>query len=117
MSKFNEFYNKVSSDPTLGAAYAKVIEEQKIPAGTEFKDFTDENLTALLPIAKQAGLDFTLEEVKTYLAGGELSDDELEAVAGGSKGANSNTAGDNGTQVHCTGVGGGTVYVDVPIGT
>jgi predicted ribosomally synthesized peptide with nif11-like leader len=43
----------------------------------------------LLPIAKEAGFDFTLDEFKEYAqennqsAAGRLSDDELAAVAGG----------------------------------
>ncbi|MDR2559924.1 MAG: hypothetical protein LBC86_10365 [Oscillospiraceae bacterium] len=111
MSKFTEFYNHVVSDPKFGAAFAKIIEEQKIPAGTPFENFTDENFTALLPLAKEMGLEFTLAEAKAHFSGSELSDDELEAVAGGSKGANQNTAGDNSTQVHCTAIGGESVQI------
>ena len=41
----------------------------------------------LIPVAKAAGYDFTLEDVKAFEKGmrveGELSENELEAVAGG----------------------------------
>jgi predicted ribosomally synthesized peptide with nif11-like leader len=86
MSKFRQFYDKINSDAEIGAEFKKVLEEQKIPAGTPFTDLNDEQILALIPVGQKAGFEFTLEEIKAYFAkmsNDELSDDELEAVAGG----------------------------------
>ena len=103
MSKFKGFYDKINSDAEIGAEFKKVLEEQKITPGTPFEKFSEENLNALIPLAKKAGFDFTLDEVKAFLKsnaeGGELSDDELEAVAGGKGNSNS------GSGVSCSNAG------------
>jgi len=120
MSKFKEFYDKINSDAEIGAEFKKVLEEQKIAPGTPFEKFNEENLNALIPFAKKAGFDFTLDEVKAFLKsnteGGELSDDELEAVAGGK--GNSNECSSNG--VSCSNAGviclNGGITTDIPIG-
>ena len=86
MNKFKQFYDKINGDAEIGAELKKVLNEHKLPEGTPFADLNDEQLAALIPVAEKAGLKFTLEEVKEYFAkigGGALSDDELEAVAGG----------------------------------
>ena len=55
--------------------------------------FADEFIARAVAAAKQQGLEFTAEEAKTYMASqeaekadGELSDQQLEAVAGGKGG-------------------------------
>jgi len=86
MSKFLEFYNSINTDPAVGAEFKKIAEKYNIPPGASLIDFSDEVLAALIPAAEKAGFEFTLEEVKEYFKrsdGGELSEDELEAIAGG----------------------------------
>lgn len=86
MSKFLEFYNKINGDPVVTEEFKKIAEKYKLPAGVKISDLSNEVLTALIPVAEKAGFEFTVEEVKAYLKKsdeGELSDDELEAVAGG----------------------------------
>lgn len=86
MSKFVEFYQKIQSDEATKTAFIKVAEENGIKAGTSFADLTDAQINALIPVAKGAGFDFTLNELKDYFnekKDGSLSDDELEMVAGG----------------------------------
>ncbi|MDR1705565.1 MAG: Nif11-like leader peptide family RiPP precursor [Clostridiales bacterium] len=88
MSKIADFYSKVVSDTALFEDYKKIVAEQKIPSDTKFEDLSDGNIEALLPLAKKAGFTFTVEEIRAGLPKkqeGELSDDELDAVAGGQK--------------------------------
>jgi hypothetical protein len=86
MSKFTEFYIKLTTEPAVSAEFDKIIKDMKIPDGTPFADLNDEQISALIPLAEKTGFEFTLEEVKAYFAkmgNDELSDSELEAVAGG----------------------------------
>ncbi|MDR2559925.1 MAG: Nif11-like leader peptide family RiPP precursor [Oscillospiraceae bacterium] len=86
MSKFTEFYAKLQSDEAIKSAFIKAAKDNGVKEGTPFTDLSDGQLNALIPAAKDAGFDFTLVELKDYLSkkkAGELSDDELEAVAGG----------------------------------
>ncbi len=98
MSKMAEFYAKVSDDEKLLAKGNKILD------GTEVTEATDAQLLEIGKLAKEAGFDFTLEEVKGYLASGELDlgDESLGDVAGG---------GDTGkhTEMHCDGAGAGLV--------
>jgi predicted ribosomally synthesized peptide with nif11-like leader len=82
MDKMKELYEKVAKDSALQAKFAdimKVAEE----AGLES---TKKKLAAF---AKDAGFDVTLEEVQAFFkelsqkTEGELSDTELDMVAGG----------------------------------
>jgi predicted ribosomally synthesized peptide with nif11-like leader len=73
-----KYYELVAKDPALLESLAE---------GT---NSSDEFLARVVAAAKQQGLEFTVEEAKTYLesagnekADGELSDQQLEAVAGG----------------------------------
>ena len=77
MSKFDEFYTKVMEDDALKAAVIKVLGDKT------FEKASDEQLTKIGEIAKSAGFVFTIEEAKSFLEGGELDDDDLDAVAGG----------------------------------
>ena len=86
MSKFAEFYAKLQSDEATKKAFAAAAKEKGIANGTAFSDLNDAQITALIPVAKGAGFDFTVKELKEYFKKGEdgaLSEDELEMVAGG----------------------------------
>ena len=81
MSKFNDFYAKVMADDALKAEVIKVLGD------STFDKATNDQLVKIGEIAKGAGFEFTAEEAKAHFEGGELDDDELDAVAGGSKGS------------------------------
>ena len=85
MSKFNDFYAKVMADDALKAEVIKVLGD------STFEKATDDQLAKIGEIAKGAGFEFTTAEAKAHFEGGELDDDELDAVAGGSKGDSSVT--------------------------
>ncbi len=75
-----KFFIKAQNDNVIGAELRKVMEDESI---------TDKKQT-IIDLAKKYGFEFTVEDIKNYSAklkeqGDELSDDELEAVAGGSK--------------------------------
>ena len=98
MAKENvaKFYEKLAEDTALAEkinGLDKVFAE-KHEAPAEDADekvvlaFREEAVKAvLLPVAKEAGFDFTIDELKAYeqeqLAALKLSEDELEQVAGG----------------------------------
>ncbi|MGP1406689.1 Nif11-like leader peptide family RiPP precursor [Selenomonas sp.] len=79
MSKMSDFYTKVVSDAGLRAKVDAVL------AGKDIANLTDEELQKIGEIAKEAGFDISLDEAKEYLAAEakELSDEALDAVAGG----------------------------------
>ena len=77
MSKFNDFFAKVMADDALKTEVIKVLGDSK------FENATDEQLAKIGEIAKGAGFEFTAAEAKAHFDGGELDDDELDAVAGG----------------------------------
>jgi predicted ribosomally synthesized peptide with nif11-like leader len=71
------FYEKVKGDQSLQQRIGELAKEK--PAETE---------VIIIKVAAENGFSFTLEEMKAVIAevapeGGELSDAELEAVAGG----------------------------------
>ena len=86
MDKFKQFYAQAMTDDAVRA------EVKKILGKTPVEDATDDQLIKLGELAKTIGLDIALEEAKAYLGNadddeeGELSADELQAVAGGEKG-------------------------------
>jgi hypothetical protein len=89
-----KYYDIVAKDPAL---------LDSLGAGTKS---ADEFIARAIAAAKQQGLEFSAEEAKTYLeaqeadsADGELSDQQLEAVAGGKGGKKS-----------CIKIGGPKVY-------
>jgi hypothetical protein len=76
-----KYYDIVAKDPAL---------LESLGAGTKS---ADEFIARAIAAAKQQGLEFSAEEATTYLeaqdadkADGELSDQQLEAVAGGKGG-------------------------------
>ena len=83
--KIAEFYAKVTDDAALKAKVDKIL------GGNDMTTATDEQLKAIGEVAKENGYNFTLDEVKEFIASGEvqLSDDALDNVAGGvNKGKN-----------------------------
>ena len=76
-----KYYELVAKDPAL---------LESLGEGTKS---ADEFIARAIAAAKQQGLEFTAEEASTYMeaqaaekGGGELSDQQLEAVAGGKGG-------------------------------
>ena len=78
-NKISEFYAKVMADEKLKAKFEKVL------AGKEITEASDDQLKQIGDIAKELGYNFTLEDVKDFIKSGDvqLSDDALDAVAGG----------------------------------
>ena len=82
MEKMKEFYDKVAGDSTLQTKFYEIMANAE-KAGEKA---TDENL---IRFAKEAGYDITLDELKAFFRElaepkqGELSDAELDMVAGG----------------------------------
>ena len=77
MNKFNEFYTKLNEDSNLKKEVSDVLGNDK------FENLSEEKMLRIGEIAQKAGFDFTLDEVMRYFSGGELDDDDLDAVAGG----------------------------------
>ncbi len=86
MDKFQEFYTRAMSDDAVRAEVKKIIGK------TPVEDATDEQILQLGELAKTLGINISLDEAKAYFAAqdadeeGEISADELEAVAGGKGG-------------------------------
>ncbi len=80
MNKFVEFYNHI-----VGDAEARAKMEALMAKGSAMDK--DAYFDAVIAFAKDEGYEFTKEEVTKYFednfSEGELSDDDLEAVAGG----------------------------------
>ena len=82
MDVMKELYNKVSKDAALQEKYTAIIKDAEKAGG----EATRENL---IVFAKEAGYDVTIEEAQEFFKGlveeqkGELSDAELDMVAGG----------------------------------
>ena len=82
MEKIRELIEKTTKDTALQEKFSKIIKE----AATAGEDATKKKL---IDFAKDAGYDITLEEMRIYFKAlnenniGELSDAELNLVAGG----------------------------------
>lgn len=102
MSQALEFLNKVNVDSALKAS---------VKAAVEKAANKEEEVQAVTQIAKNAGFDVSADELKAVveskLQAGELSDDELEKVAGG--GAAGDIAGAAGNVMVTTGAAGAAV--------
>ncbi len=122
MSKENVklFYEALAKDPALqekSKAITKKHEGQKLDQAQLDRIYQQE----LIPLAKGAGYDFTLDELKTYaketgkIGPREVSEEELVAVAGGASCVC--VVGGSGESLGCTciaaGWGGGTKCVCV----
>ena len=94
-SKISEFYGKVMADENLKAKLEKILD------GKDITEATDDQLKQIGDIAKELGYNFTLEDVKDFTKSGDvqLSDDALDAVAGGvNKGTVKCKGDESGTQ-------------------
>ena len=93
--KIAEFYAKVTEDDALKAKLEKIL------AGKDITEATDDQLKEIGEIAKEMGYNFTIDEVKEFIASGDvqLDDDALDNVAGGgNKGVtNCNNSGGGGS--------------------
>lgn len=82
MSQMKELFEKVSKDTTLQAKFSMIMKDTENTG----EETTKEKLIAF---AKDTGYDVTLEEMKEFFKDlsnnmeGELSDAELDMVAGG----------------------------------
>ena len=82
MDKFKQFYAQAMTDDAVRA------EVKTILGRTPVDEATDDQLIKLGELAKTLGLDISVKEAKAYLGNtddeeGEISADELQAVAGG----------------------------------
>ena len=79
MNKVAEFYAEALEN---NDAKAKLVE---ILGATRIDEADDAQLEKVGAVAKELGYDFTIEDAKNYLnpADGEISDDDLDEVAGG----------------------------------
>ena len=94
-NKISEFYAKVMADENLKAKLEKIL------GGKEITEASDDQLKQIGDIAKELGYNFTLEDVKDFIKSGDvqLSDDALDAVAGGvNKGTVKCKGDESGTQ-------------------
>lgn len=86
MSKMQDLYNKVAADNELQAKFTEIIKN----SGASGKEATQVKLIAF---AKEAGFDVSAEEIREFFDDvsknmeGELSDTELDMVAGGKGGS------------------------------
>ena len=92
MAKENvgKFYEKLAEDAALAEKFSELDKDFAEKNGTSADDAAMREKAAeaiVLPLAKAAGLPFTLEELKEYeqeqLQEIQLSEDEMEQVAGG----------------------------------
>ncbi len=88
MSKVTEFYAKALSDEKTKSKLGEIL------AGKSINEADDSQLEKIGELAKELGFEITIDEAKSFLnnSDGELSDDDLEAVAGGTA---SSKTGDN----------------------
>ena len=106
------FYEEVAKN---GALQKKIAAADAAYAG-DAEDKAAAAAAILLPIAKEAGFDFTAEELLGFenaaVSEGEFTEDELEAVAGGAAFCFFIGFGKkkNGKAVNCNIVGFGTGY-------
>ncbi len=92
MAKENvgKFYDKLAQDAALAEKLNEMDKDFAEKNGTSAEDVAMREKAAeaiILPLAQEVGLPFTLDELKEYeqeqLKGLNLSEDELEQVAGG----------------------------------
>ena len=81
MSKVADFYAKVMSSDELQGKLGDILQ------GKNIVDATDDDLKKIGEVAKAAGFDITMEEAKEYIQSDEaaVSDEALDAVAGGNQ--------------------------------
>ena len=91
MSKVADFYGKVMASPELQGKVGNVL------AGKNIADASDDQLKEIGEIAKGLGFDIDLEEAKQYISSDavKVSDEALDAVAGGAQKGNFKCEGKN----------------------
>ena len=79
MNKVAEFYAKVMEEKETAAEFAEAM------GGKTMNELGDAEYEKLGKLAEKLGFAISVEEAKSYLSSteGELSDGELDAVAGG----------------------------------
>ncbi len=79
MSTISDFYAKVMADEAVKKQITDIL------GGTPIENADDEELKKIGEVAKGMGFSISVEEAKEYFSGNEeeLSDEFLEAVAGG----------------------------------
>ncbi len=84
MSTISEFYAKVMADEAVKKQITDIL------GGTPIENADDEQLKKIGEVAKGMGFSISVEEAKEYFSANEeeLSDESLEAVAGGVNGTN-----------------------------
>ena len=81
MNKFEEFLKKVSSDTEFNTKFQSIFTNDAI----------EDKKAAIIQLGEELGVNFTEEDMKAYAESvkanasceGELSDEQLETVAGG----------------------------------
>ena len=77
MAAFQDFITKVSTDKELEAKFKALIQDTTV----------EDKKQALLEFAKEIGIELTIADVEEYVKAnteeGELSDEQLDVVAGG----------------------------------
>ena len=120
MAKENvgKFYAKLQEDATLTAKLNELDKDfaEKNGASADDAAMREKAVEAIIiPLAKEAGLPFTLEELKEYeqeqLKEMNLSEDELDQVAGGKR--HNRKFGDGGGR---SGIGAYCAFLGVGIG-
>ena len=83
MSKIEELYAKVATDSTLQRKFAEIMSEAEATGKAKAEE-------ALVAFAKEAGYEIPFEEARQFMENlvakkknGELTDTELDLVAGG----------------------------------
>ena len=82
MENMKSLYEKVSTDTRLRQRFKEIIRNDEKAGAEEMKE-------KLIAFAREAGFDITIEEMKEFFSlkkeetGGELSEAELDMVAGG----------------------------------
>lgn len=82
MNKITEFYSKAILDDTMKKKLNDILK------GVDINSANDSQLKKIGEIANEMGYDISLEEAKAFINAEELSlsDEDLDAVAGGGKG-------------------------------
>ena len=108
MSKVADFYAKVLANEELQGKLGNILQ------GKNIVEATDDDLKKIGEVAKAEGFDITLEEARDYIQSDEaaVSDEALDAVAGGAQKGDFKCEGKNSgnqdkTDSNLSGVGGG----------
>lgn len=85
MSEYADFSEKITANPELAAELEKILKANNVTAEELLSGFSDDTIRELFSFAKKTGFDVTFAEIMAFANEAALSDDELEAIAGGSK--------------------------------